>query len=93
MNVIIIPNFKSLREVKKVALVTMVVRDRAGVLNQGQSVLETMLLIVKLQFWKEPRRHVEVGTNLGAKKTKKCQCSCYIYPKDMSRPAFLSPSF
>jgi len=67
VNVIIIPNFKSLREVKKVALVTTVVRDRAGVLNQGQSVLETMLLIVKLQFWKEPRRHVEVGTNLGVK--------------------------
>lgn len=47
---IIIPVFKSLREVKKVVLVTKVVRDRAGVLNQGQSVLETMLLIVKLQF-------------------------------------------
>ena len=34
-----------------------------------------------------------MGTNLGAKKMENCQCSCYVYPKDMSRPVFLSPSF
>ena len=92
MDIIIIPIFKSLREVKKGALVTKVVRDRAGALNQGQSALETMLLMVKLQFWKEPRRHVKAGNNLGARKTKTCQRSCYIYPQDMSRPVFLSLS-
>lgn len=92
MDIIIIPIFKSLRQVKKGALVTKVVRDRAGALNQGQSALETMLLMVKLQFWKEPRRHVKVGNNLGAMKTKTCQGSCYTYPQDMSRPVFLSLS-
>lgn len=64
MDTIIIPIFKSLGEVKKVALVTELVRDTAGVLNQGQSVLETMLLMAKLHCWKELGRHVEVGTNL-----------------------------
>ena len=64
----IIPIFKSLREVKKVALVTELVRDTAGVLNQGQSVLETMLLMIKLHCWKELGRHVEVGTNLESRR-------------------------
>lgn len=89
MDTIIIPIFKSLREVKNVALVTELVRDMAGVLNQGQSVLESMLLMVKLHCWKELGRHIEVGTNLSQEDL--AVPVLLLLPKDMSRPVFLSP--
>lgn len=61
MDTVIISILKSLREVKKVALVTELARDTVEVLNQGPSVLKTVLLI-KLYLWKELRRHNEMGT-------------------------------